>query len=463
MNRIELINTLLANSESRRYLEIGCAGNKTFDAINAESKVGVDPARGGTVRATSDDFFNDCREEFDVVFVDGLHLHEQVVRDVRNSLARLNPHGVIILHDCLPRQEKHQLREQQRGAWNGDVWKAVVELRQDPNCDTVTFDRDWGLGVVLSRPNSAPLELRGDLSWSRFQRQRDELMRIVNEEQLAEFLNPRSQTSTTSPQILSDEEVNDTLDGASTGDEPASDGEQAGGPASLVHLVLTRFNVGNLDPVWLNHRMELFERFTLPSMRAQTSDHFEWLLACDNATPEPWRSRIADYEDARTRILWLDGPLRISTVTEYVKQLESRQEFSHVITTRLDNDDAVRSDFVERIQSESHFGDREFLNFSTGYVWFEGRVLRQEHFSNSFISCVEPASDIKTVHCEQHGQLSRVGPIRQIATSEPYWMRVCHDRNKLNRPPNAALDWDDDEVASSTFAFTGSNRDSVTP
>lgn len=145
-----------------------------------------------------------------------------------------------------------------------------------------------------------------------------------------------------------------------------------------------------------------------------------------------------------------------------MKQLERCQKFSHVITTRLDNDDAVRSDFVERIQRESHFGEREFLNLSSGYVWFEGRVLRQEHLSNSFISCVEPASDIRTVHCEQHGKLSRVGPIRQIATGEPYWMRVCHDRNKLNRPPNAALDWDDDEVASSAFSFIGSKRRSVT-
>ena len=174
MNRIELINSLLAKPGLRRYLEIGCAGNKTFDAINAESKVGVDPARGGTVRATSDDFFSSCREEFDVVFIDGLHLCEQVVRDVRNSLARLNPNGVIILHDCLPREETHQLREQQRGAWNGDVWKAVVELRQDPNCDTVTLDRDCGLGVVLPRTNSAPLELHGSLTWSRFQ------LKIIN-------------------------------------------------------------------------------------------------------------------------------------------------------------------------------------------------------------------------------------------------------------------------------------------
>ena len=90
-NRIEIINRAVCRvGPSRcRYLEIGCASNLCFNSIVADHKVGVDPARGGTIRATSDAFFQTNKETFDVIFVDGLHTYGQVRRDAINGLACL--------------------------------------------------------------------------------------------------------------------------------------------------------------------------------------------------------------------------------------------------------------------------------------------------------------------------------------------------------------------------------------
>ena len=67
------------------------------------NKIGVDPKNGGNVRETSDNFFKNNKKEFDVIFIDGLHVYEQCRKDIINSLKFLNRNGFIILHDMIPR------------------------------------------------------------------------------------------------------------------------------------------------------------------------------------------------------------------------------------------------------------------------------------------------------------------------------------------------------------------------
>ena len=56
-NRISFINKAVHKFINCKYLEIGCQNNDCFDSIDARSKIGVDPNKGGTIRNTSDDFF----------------------------------------------------------------------------------------------------------------------------------------------------------------------------------------------------------------------------------------------------------------------------------------------------------------------------------------------------------------------------------------------------------------------
>ena len=57
-SRIEIIQKIINKHHYKTYLEIGCDNDENFSRILIEKKIGVDPLKGGTLRMTSDEFFN---------------------------------------------------------------------------------------------------------------------------------------------------------------------------------------------------------------------------------------------------------------------------------------------------------------------------------------------------------------------------------------------------------------------
>ena len=80
------LNAIVDLLGCRSYLEIGCGTCATLNAIRAARKIGVDPSPGGTVRATSNEFFQTNTDKFDLIFIDGLHVREQVLLDAANAI-----------------------------------------------------------------------------------------------------------------------------------------------------------------------------------------------------------------------------------------------------------------------------------------------------------------------------------------------------------------------------------------
>jgi hypothetical protein len=169
-NRTAVINLVLATKPEARYLEIGCADNKTFDSVIAAQKVGVDPRKGGTHRMTSDEFFRTWTGgDFDVIFIDGLHVYEQAARDLRNSFKLLNDGGWVVLHDMLPSNWLEEHVPRISDPWTGDVWKVGFELAQTKDVDFKIVEIDFGVGVVQPRiPNPEVPDLANELRDMRF-------------------------------------------------------------------------------------------------------------------------------------------------------------------------------------------------------------------------------------------------------------------------------------------------------
>lgn len=69
--RIALMNHLAALDKDTAYLEIGCHMDTLFAALPLVDKTGVDPARGGTHRMTSDAFFAQNERQSDLIWIDG--------------------------------------------------------------------------------------------------------------------------------------------------------------------------------------------------------------------------------------------------------------------------------------------------------------------------------------------------------------------------------------------------------
>ena len=190
-SRIEIIQNIIDKKNYKKYLEIGCDKNENFSKINIANKTGVDPLRGGTLRMTSNDFFRENKESFDLIFLDGLHTYEQTIEDINNSLKTINQNGVIIIHDCLPKKIWNQIVPRVYGHWNGDVWKAIVHSRTYQDADTYTCIADHGLGIIFKRKNRNYLELKEKnfkkLKFKDYYNYHQEYMNTINHENLEEI------------------------------------------------------------------------------------------------------------------------------------------------------------------------------------------------------------------------------------------------------------------------------------
>lgn len=189
--RWDLIKYLEDKYKFNSYLEIGCDKNQLFSRVNIKKKFGVDPTSGGNIKKTSDEFFFDNTETFDLVFIDGLHEYNQVKNDIINSLKFLNENGIILVHDCLPDSMSKQAVPRYRMTWNGDVWRAIVDLRQRNDIEIYTCEMDQGIGVIQKKRNSDVLQVDkavDKLMFKDFYKNYKNYMRIISVKDLKNIL-----------------------------------------------------------------------------------------------------------------------------------------------------------------------------------------------------------------------------------------------------------------------------------
>jgi hypothetical protein len=191
--RWDIINYLVEQNKYKKYLEIGVQDYESnCRKINTEYKYAVDPAPRGFCNfiGTSDKFFeqHDINDKFDIVFIDGLHHSDQVVRDIENSLLVLSEGGSIVVHDCLPEAEYQQVYEDNGLEWTGDVWKAMVFIKSTrPDLDVRVVDQDWGCGIIkFGKQELLPYNKIEDLNWPIFKKYRNEILNVIT---LEEFFN----------------------------------------------------------------------------------------------------------------------------------------------------------------------------------------------------------------------------------------------------------------------------------
>ena len=172
MFRFDIINTFIDKYKFDNYLEVGTATGSCYVKVKAKVRLSIDPDPNSVAcfKMTSDEFFKNNKMKFDIIFIDGLHEHNQVYRDIQNSLKCLNKGGVIVMHDCHPTSEKcqeHLLAGQYKGgyAWTGDCWKAFVKARTELPYEMYVYDQDWGCGIIdtnfskISDTSSLPTDM----------------------------------------------------------------------------------------------------------------------------------------------------------------------------------------------------------------------------------------------------------------------------------------------------------------
>ena len=173
--RYEIINIISEKLNLKSYLEIGYQRGINYNKVKIEKKKAVDPSPIEIQKilkddiqvidvnlylTTSDNFFDKNKENYDFIFIDGLHTYEQVKRDFDNSLSYLNTGGVIMLHDMSPIDTEYNgqiISGEERaksfsdgGQWNGDCYKLAIDIfNGEYDFEYLTIDMDQGCMLVF--------------------------------------------------------------------------------------------------------------------------------------------------------------------------------------------------------------------------------------------------------------------------------------------------------------------------
>lgn len=206
--------------------------------------------------------------------------------------------------------------------------------------------------------------------------------------------------------------------------------------APFVHLILTRFNLRwswvRPDAAWMERRLDIFARYCFPAVASQTNQQFFWLVYFDAETQPEYRELVRRrFVDALPAF----QPRYIASLSEIDLRAEIRQllprEPEFLITTRLDNDDCLSYDAVQRIQQQFRRQSCAVVNFDTFYQYDFERITVKNIRSNNHLSLIEKiAADRPLVNTLQlnHTKVSALYPTVHIR-SEAILVMLIHGQN----------------------------------
>lgn len=134
---LEALANLHQTLEPEFYLEIGVRHGRSLNLANCPA-TGIDPQPEITSELdfstqlavmTSDEFFfkGPDRELMpqppDLVFIDGMHLFEYVLRDFMHVERISRPSTLVVVDDIFPNHPAQAERTRRTRVWTGDVWK----------------------------------------------------------------------------------------------------------------------------------------------------------------------------------------------------------------------------------------------------------------------------------------------------------------------------------------------------
>lgn len=209
--------------------------------------------------------------------------------------------------------------------------------------------------------------------------------------------------------------------------------------SDFLHVIASRHGIGVFDEEWFAYRQLMLEHLTLASLDAQTHRDFLWVVAIDRDMPAGARRRLESLAADRPYIRLAETELKRDFVPDLVTLVREEAKArgkNWVLTTRLDDDDAIHRDLVGRLHQEAAAYLAEgrsapaILSPTLGCNWVPTAASghRAYHHSPSIgLSLLEPAARAATVYRRNHSQLAHllvpqgVG-VRHIDGETMWWL-----------------------------------------
>lgn len=218
------------------------------------------------------------------------------------------------------------------------------------------------------------------------------------------------------------------------------------------HFLITRFNIPhsfdkdkNGDDTktdsYMEKRICLFETFCLPSVQNQSNKDFVWFVYFDKHSPQMLMDKIKSWERACSVFM----PKYVVDYDEWQKHICSEDIISavdghnveYIITTRLDNDDALGKNAIQEIQNHFISQDNTIIDLVNGACYDEENHIFSmfRYNGNPFISYIEKKTCElpSTVYRKKHNGYGGDTNITTILTTDPMWMQVISNTNILNQ------------------------------
>ena len=182
-----LINDLISDLNYKSYLELGVSIGESWKLISCENKIGVDNNINvanefdGVIHATTDDYFLNNKDKFDLIYIDALHEKNQVYKDFKNSFNILNDSGVIIFHDVNPFDIS-----QTHFNSSGDVFELWIELAKTYKVYIIKNEYDGdSVGIFIKSENSKFIDIEvKDYTYQFFSENREDFISYLNYEEI---------------------------------------------------------------------------------------------------------------------------------------------------------------------------------------------------------------------------------------------------------------------------------------
>jgi len=217
----------------------------------------------------------------------------------------------------------------------------------------------------------------------------------------------------------------------------------------MKHFLCTRFNLKNedwktdreglnvLSDEWMNQRLDLFEKYCLPSVLNQVNKNFKWVIFFDVDTSLIIRERIKIYSNKGINFsaIYIDGMNSLVDALRKFVIENIYKEDKFIITSRLDNDDAIHENFIETIQKLSKAEHGTVIDIIKGYQMNISNNIYEfrNHFKyfNPFISVVESSDIAETVFSKMHFEWNDSKSLIAY-NKKQLWIETIHDKNKSN-------------------------------
>lgn len=227
------------------------------------------------------------------------------------------------------------------------------------------------------------------------------------------------------------------------------------------HFLITRFNLQAFHHFvadkqtwleWNKRRFPIFREYCLPSILNQSNKNFKWLIYFDTETPNDYDEHLnylKQHDFIEVCYAKGDSDFRENLAANIKGKLSPTTKW--VITSRIDNDDCLHRDAIDRIQKEFVAQDKFMIYLARGYVYDTTiqKLSWYYYLKSPFASIVEEPNSIQAVFHKHHNrwpglQTSIVKelyyrsfkknekPRATFVLDDTLWMQVCHGKNLGN-------------------------------